>query len=79
MYLFLEAHDEVVRVAHDHDTPACAATTPFLGPEIENVVQEDVGEERADYSPNAKGNFSFDRVICDWRTRVAVLDLRLKK
>jgi hypothetical protein len=26
-----------------------------------------------------KGNFSFDRVICDWRTRVAVLDLRLKK
>jgi hypothetical protein len=32
-----------------------------------------------DYSPYAKGNFSFERVICDWRTRVAVLDLRLKK
>src|SRR5258708_28864779 len=30
-------------------------------------------------SPYAKGNFSFERVICDWRTRVAVLDLRLKK
>lgn len=31
------------------------------------------------YSPYAKGNFNFERVICDWRTRVAVLDLRLKK
>ena len=31
------------------------------------------------YSPYAKGNFSFERVICDWRTRIAVLDLRLKK
>jgi hypothetical protein len=30
-------------------------------------------------SPYAKGNFSFERVICDWRTRIAVLDLRLKK
>ena len=29
-------------------------------------------------SPYAKGNFSFERVICDWRTRIAVLDLRLK-
>ena len=31
------------------------------------------------YARYAKGNFSFERVICDWRTRVAVLDLRLKK
>ena len=34
---------------------------------------------RGDDSPYAKGNFSFERVICDWRTRIAVLDLRLKK
>ena len=26
-----------------------------------------------------KSNFRFERVICDWRTRVTVLDLRLKK
>jgi hypothetical protein len=42
-------------------------------------MQEQVCQNRADYSPYAKGNFSFERVICDWRTRVTVLDLRLKK
>jgi hypothetical protein len=42
-------------------------------------VQVDVGKQRRDDSPYAKGNFSFERVICDWRTRIAVLDLRLKK
>jgi hypothetical protein len=48
-------------------------------PHIERVMQKEIRQERADYSPYAKGNFSFERVICDWRTRVAVLDLRLKK
>jgi hypothetical protein len=42
-------------------------------------VQIDIAEQRAHYAPYAKGNFSFERVICDWRTRIAVLDLRLKK
>ena len=32
----------------------------------------------SDYSPNAKGNFQFDRMITGWRNR-PVLDLRLKK
>jgi hypothetical protein len=32
-----------------------------------------------DYSPNAKGNFTFERVICGWRTGLSVTDLRLKK
>ena len=31
-----------------------------------------------DYSPNAKGNFQFDRVILGWRDR-PVLDVRLKR
>nr|AEH95305.1 putative membrane transport protein [Aplysina aerophoba bacterial symbiont clone AANRPS] len=35
----------------------------------------DMGER---YSPNAKGNFQFDRMITGWRNR-PVLDLRLKK
>jgi hypothetical protein len=48
-------------------------------PEIKRVMQEQVCQNRADDSPYAKGNFSFERVICDWRTRIAVLDLRLKK
>jgi hypothetical protein len=46
---------------------------------LQEPVHVDDGEQRTDYSPYAKGNFSFERVICDWRTRVAVLDLRLKK
>jgi hypothetical protein len=41
--------------------------------------QQDIAQQRRKYAPCAKGNFSFERVICDWRTRVAVLDLRLKK
>jgi hypothetical protein len=48
-------------------------------PEIKCIVHEEIRQDWADYSPYAKGNFSFERVICDWRTRVAVLDLRLKK
>jgi hypothetical protein len=34
---------------------------------------------RCRYSPNAKGNFTFERVICSWRTGLSVIDLRLKK
>jgi hypothetical protein len=46
---------------------------------VEDVEQVDIGKQRRNYAPYAKGNFSFERVICDWRTRIAVLDLRLKK
>jgi hypothetical protein len=42
-------------------------------------MQEEIGQERTDDSPYAKGNFTFDRVICGWRTGLAVLDLRLKR
>ena len=48
-------------------------------PRVERIMQEQIRQERTNYSPYAKGNFSFERVICDWRTRVTVLDLRLKK
>jgi len=40
-----------VGVAHDHDVTVCIATTPLVSPKIEDVVQEDVGEERADARP----------------------------
>ena len=42
-------------------------------------MQEEIRQERACYATNAKGNFSFDRVINDWRTGISVSDLRLKK
>jgi len=42
-------------------------------------MQKQIRQDGAYDSPYAKGNFSFERVICDWRTRIAVLDLRLEK
>ena len=47
----LEAHDEVVGVAHDRDPTACMPPSPLVDPEVEDVVQEDVGQERADARP----------------------------
>jgi hypothetical protein len=41
-------------------------------------MQEQIRQEWADHSPNAKGNFCFDRVIALDRSR-CVLDLRLKR
>jgi hypothetical protein len=32
-----------------------------------------------DHAPYTKGNFQFERVITGWRTRYAMLDLRLKR
>jgi hypothetical protein len=46
-------------------------------PEVDDIVEEDVGEDRADRSLNAKGNFRFDRTIVDWCSGF-VLDLRRK-
>ena len=44
--LMLEAHDEVVGVP-DHDHVARGfAPSPALGPEVENVVEIDVREQR---------------------------------
>ena len=47
-------------------------------PEIERVVQEQVGQDRRHNSPNAKGNFCFDRVMPLDHCQV-VLDFRLKR
>jgi hypothetical protein len=44
-----------------------------------HLIEVDVAEQWGDYSPNAKGNFTFDRVICGWRTGLSAVDLRLKK
>jgi hypothetical protein len=39
-----EAHHEVVGVAHDRDQTARVPPAPLMHPEIEHVVQEDVGQ-----------------------------------
>ena len=43
-----------------------------------DFVQEHVGQQRREYSPNAKDNFEFELKICGWRGD-AVLDLRRKR
>ena len=48
-------------------------------PEIKRIMQEQIGQYWADYAPYAKGNFTFDRVICGWGRGLTVLDLRLKR
>jgi hypothetical protein len=42
-------------------------------------VQKQIRQDGANDAPYAKGNSALNRVICDWRTWIAVLDLRLKK
>jgi hypothetical protein len=51
VYFLLESHDEVVSITDDRNSTARMSTTPLVNPEIENVVREDVGEERADSRP----------------------------
>jgi hypothetical protein len=48
-------------------------------PHVERIVQEQIRQKWGDYSPYAKGNFTFDRVICGWGRGLTALDLRLKK
>jgi chorismate mutase len=49
-----------------------------LQPDVERVMQEQIGQQRRDYALNAKDNFRFERTIIGWRGRV-VLDLRHKR
>jgi hypothetical protein len=69
--------DEVVGIGDDMSS--VGFTSSSAPPVLEEAVHVDVSQQRTDDAPYAKGNFSFERVICDWRTRVGVLDLRLKK
>ena len=47
----LEADDDVIRVAHDDHVARGLAPSPACGPEIEHVVQVDVGKQRRGHRP----------------------------
>ena len=47
----LEADDDIVGIAHDDDVAGGFSPSPLLGPEIEDVVQVDVGEQRRCHRP----------------------------
>src|SRR5262245_35309893 len=44
----LEAHHKVVGVAHDDHSTPCISPPPLMDPQVQNVVQKDVGQDRAD-------------------------------
>jgi hypothetical protein len=47
-------------------------------PQVERIVQKEIGQEGANHALNAKGNFRFEREIRHWRSG-NVLDLRRKE
>jgi len=47
----LEAHNEVVRPAHDDHVTMSVAAPPLLGPQVKNVVKVDVRQERRSRRP----------------------------
>jgi len=75
--LMLATNDKIVGIPHDDHVTRGFTPSPALGPEVEGVVQVDVGQEWRDGSLNAKDNFRFERTIMGWRER-RVVDLRRK-
>ena len=49
--VLLEPHEEVIGVAHDDHVAVRVPTSPLLGPQVEDVVQVDVGEQRRNRCP----------------------------
>src|SRR5262249_51853310 len=47
--LVLEADHDVVRITYDHHVASSLAPSPACRPEIEDVVQVDVGQKRGDH------------------------------
>ena len=46
IHLALKTNDDVVGVSHNNHVARGLAPSPAVGPQVENVVQVDVGEER---------------------------------
>ena len=46
-----KSNDDIVGVSHDHHSARGLVPSPALGPQIEHVVQVDVGEQRRNHRP----------------------------
>src|SRR4029077_16449993 len=44
----LTADRQIVRISTDDDLPGCVMSTPVVYPEVDDIVEEDVSQERAD-------------------------------
>src|SRR6202163_637759 len=49
IHLALKTHDDVVGVSHDDHVTRGLVPSPAFGPQVEDVVQVDVGEQRRDH------------------------------
>ena len=66
--LELESNHGVVGVTHHDYIAVRALPPPCLNPEIEDVMEIDVGQQRRSYSPYTKGNFDLEsRLAVDCR------------
>src|SRR3982750_1235866 len=68
--LVLEADHDVIRVADDDHVPAGLAPSPALGPEVEHVVQVDVGQGRRDHPTHDGAKLPFDLAVTIPRDRL---------
>jgi hypothetical protein len=66
--------DRIIGIALERDG---RMTPPH--PHVERVMEKEIRQEGTDYSPYAKDNFCFERVIRGWRRGVSVVDLRHKR
>ena len=51
IYLVLTAEYHIVRVPADDHLPDCPTPSPLVNPEVDDVVEERIGEDRADPRP----------------------------
>jgi hypothetical protein len=74
----LEAQQPIIGIADRERFPSQARLHLFLEPHVQHMVQVDVGQQRADYAIDTKGNFEFEREVRLDRS-VSVIDLRRKR
>ena len=68
--LVLEADDDVIGIADDDHVARGLAPSPALRPEIEHVVQVDVGQERRDHPSHDGAKLPFDLAVTIPRDRL---------
>ena len=74
----LEPGNPIVGIPHRDHVASGVSSPPLLYPQVERVVQVDVGQQRTEHAIDAKGNFEFERRVGLCRT-LSLLDFRRKR
>jgi hypothetical protein len=59
----LKSNHEVIRPPDNDDVTLSLRLPPVLDPQIEDVMKEDVRQQRRNDSPYAKDNLTFERIL----------------